>query len=260
MKNIITTLAMIIIAFNFSLADVKLEFKNYDIGNEAESELNTAIFTPNILKIDSKNKNGKVTIIYNAAKEKIVIIMYNEESYMVMNKELISNLNKQMSGMMAQMKQQLANLPDAQRKQMEKMMSSQMGGVDVTYTISNTGEKKKVNQWNTTKYNLKANDELKSEIWAAPYSTVGINEADMGVMKSFSAFMNDMLKSVPMAQKDPFSAVYDELKGIPVKTINATDNSVSELVSVKDYTATENDFIIPEGYTEQKLPTAGGGR
>ncbi len=260
MKNIVTTLAMIIIALNITLADVKLEFKNYKIDHDNESELNTAIFTPEILKIENNNSNGKTTVIYNSVKEKIIILIYNDMSYMVLNKEMISNLNKQMSGMMDQMKQQLANLPDAQRKQMEKMMSSQFGGVSVNYSIKNTNEKKKVNQWNTTKYSLFADDELKSHIWAAPYTSVGIKESDMSVMKSFSQFMNDMLKAVPMAQKDPFSAVYDEFKGIPIRTINATDNSVSELVSIKDYTATEADFAIPTGFTEKKIPMSGGGR
>ena len=260
MKNIITALAMLLIAVNITFADVKLEFKNYEKGNESESEMNTTIFTPDKLKIENKNSNGKVTLIYIASKERIIVIMDNDKTYMVMNKDMITNLNKQMSGAMAQMKQQLANLPEAQRKQMEKMMSSQLGGVDVKYTISNTGEKKKVNQWNTTKYNLKANDELKSEIWAASFASIGIKEADMAVMKSFSEFMNEMLKSVPMTQKDPFSAVYEELKGIPIRTINASDNSVSELVSVSDYTASESDFVVPSGYTEKKMPTSGGGR
>jgi DNA-binding protein YbaB len=258
MKNIITTLAMIIIVVNISLADVKLEFKNYDKGNESQSEVNTAIFTPDKLKIESKNKNGKVTIIFNASKEKVIIIMDEEKSYMVMGREMIENIGKQMEGAMAQMKQQFANLPEAQRKQMEKMMSAQMGGVSVTYTVDKTGETKKINNWNTTKYNLKADNEIKSEIWAAPFKSVGINESDMAVMKSFSDFMNKMVKSIPMAQKDPFSAMYDEFNGIPVKTINTTDNSVNELVSVEEYNATDSDFAIPSGYTEKKLPTSGG--
>lgn len=260
MKNIMTTLAIILIALNITLADVKLEFKNYENGKESESEINTAIFTPDKLRIDSKGNDGNVTMVYNSEKEKLIIIMHKEESYMVMNKEMMANLNKQISGMMEQMKQQLASLPDEQRKQMEQMMGAKMGGVDVKYTITNTGEKKKINQWNTTKYNLKANEDLKSEIWAAPFTSVGIKEADMAVMKSFSGFMTDMLKSLPKSQKDPFSAVYDELKGIPVRTINASDNTVSELVSVKDYSSNESDFAVPSGYTEQKLPTSGFGR
>lgn len=260
MKNILTTLVFLIIAVNITFADVKLEFKNYENGKENESEIHTAIFTPEMLIINSKGNDGLVTMVYNSAKEKLIMIMHKEESYMVLNKEMLANLNKQMTGMMEQMKQQFANLPNEQRKQMEKMMGAKMGGIDVKYTIANTGEKKKINQWNTTKYNLKANDDIKSEIWAAPFSSVGIKEADMAVMKSFSQFMADMLKSVPKSQKDPFSAVYEELKGIPVKTINTSDNSVSELVSVKDYSATESDFAVPSGYTEQKLPTSGFGR
>jgi len=258
MKNIITTLAMIIIVINISIADVKLEFKNYDKDNKGESEINTAIFTPDKLKIENKSKNGQITVIYNASKEKIIIIMDEEKSYMVMSKEMIENIGKQMEGVMAQMKQQLANLPEAQRKQMEKMMSSQMGGVSVTYSVDKTNETKKINNWNTTKYNLKADNDIKSEIWAAPFKSVGINESDMAVMKSFSEFMNKMVKSVPMAQKDPFSAMFDEFNGIPIMTINTTDNSVSELVSVTEYSASDSDFAIPSGYTEKKIPTSGG--
>lgn len=260
MKNILTTLVVLIIAVNITFADVKLEFKNYENGKESESEIHTAIFTPDMLIIDSKSSEGNVTMVYNSAKEKLIMIMHKEESYMVLNKDMIANLNKQMTGMMEQMKQQFASLPDEQRKQMEKLMGAKMGSLNVKYTITNTGEKKKINQWNTTKYNLKANDDLKSEIWATPFTLVGIKEADMAVMKSFSQFMTDMLKSVPKTQKDPFSAVYDEIKGIPVKTINSSDNTVSELVSVKDYSATESDFAVPSGYTEQKLPTSGFGR
>ena len=131
-------------------------------------------------------------------------------------------------------------------------------GIDVEYKLVNTGIKKKINDWNTVKYNLKADEKLMSEIWAAPYSSVGISESDMNVMKSFSNFMKDMVKSVPMAQKDPFSAVYDEFKGVPIKTLNKTSNSVSELVSVKDYTPKDSDFIVPSGYEEKKIPMNGG--
>lgn len=258
MKNLLTTIILFIIAVNIAFAGVKLEFKNYDEGDESNSEINTAIFTPDKLRIENKSKDDVVTIIYNGPKEKIIIIMEKDKTYMVMDKEMLENLGKQMAGVMEQMKQQLANLPEAQRKQMEKMMGAQMGGIDVEYKLVNTGIKKKINDWNTVKYNLKADEKLMSEIWAAPYSSVGISESDMNVMKSFSNFMKDMVKSVPMAQKDPFSAVYDEFKGVPIKTLNKTSNSVSELVSVKDYTPKDSDFIVPSGYEEKKIPMNGG--
>lgn len=258
MKNVLTTLLLLLVAINIAYSGVKLEFKNYKVGDESNSEINTAIFTPDKLKIENRSKNDIVTIIYNALKEKIIIIMENDKSYMVMDKEMLENIGKQMKGVMAQMKQQLANLPESQRKQLEKMMGAQMGGVDVKYNLVNTGLKKKINTWNTVKYNLKADEDLMSEIWAAPYTSVGISESDMNVMKSFTNFMNDMIKSVPQTQKDPFSAVYDEFKGLPIKTVNKTSNSVSELVSVKDYNPSESDFIVPAGYSEKKIPMKGG--
>lgn len=260
MKNILTTMAMLILCVNILFAGVKLEFKSYEIDNENESESNIAIFTSDKLRIEGRNQEGNTVIIYDSNKDKIWMLNKSEKQYTVISKEMLLNMKKQVENMMDQMKQQFANLPDAQREQIEKMMGAQMGGVSVNYTLSNTKKTENINNWNTTKYILKADDEIQSEIWATTYSTLGVDAKDFEVMNKFSAFSSDMLSSMPKIQKDPFSAIYDEMKGIPVKTINMSNDSVNELVNVSKYNASDEDFAVPSDYKEQKLSMPGNNR
>lgn len=260
MKNIISILVMFVVTASITFAGVKLEFSNYEVGNEDEAETNYTIFTPDKMKIENNSNNGLVTILYNSTKDKMIIVNHQEKNYMVFTREMIKNLKRQISSQMDQFKQQFANLPEAQRKQMEKMMESQLGGMSISYTVDKTGETKKVNSWNTTKYNLKANEELKSEIWAAPFSTIGISESDFSIMEKFSNFSAELLEGVPGAQKDSFSAIYDEIQGIPVMTKSNTTDMINELVSVDQYDATDSDFEIPFDYSEKKMTMPGSNR
>ena len=104
---------------------------------------------------------------------------------------------------------------------------------------------------------MKSDGELNSEIWAASFSELNITKNDFLVMEKFVKFTEKMLESVPKAQKDPFSAVYSEMQGLPVKTISANDKHVTELVSISDYSASESDFEIPSDYNEQNLGMTG---
>lgn len=258
MKNILSILAVFLLFSMLANAGVKLEFDNYESGNKEDVETSIAIFTPDNLKIESRSGDSFVSILFDAKKDKMIIVNHSEKNYIVFTKEMIKNLAIQVSSMLETMKQQFANLPEAQRKQMEKMMEGQLGGMNVVYTVEKTGETQKINNWNTTKYNLKANDDLKTQIWAAPISSLGVSMADMAVMEKFSNFSAELMKAVPSAQKDPFSAIYQELKGLPVMTINNTSNMVNELKSVKEYSYLESDFQIPSNYSEQKMPMPGG--
>ena len=260
MKNILTILITFLMFLSVSNADIKLEFSTYEKGNSGDSETSIAIFTSNKMKIESRSNDGFVTVLFDGQKDKMIILNHEEKNYMVFTKELINNLSKQVSGMMEQMKQQFANLPDAQRKQMEKMMESQLGSMKISYTVDNTGETKKINNWNTTKYNLKANEDLKSEIWAAPYSTLGVSKSDISILGKFSNFSAELLKAVPSAQKDSFSAIYDEIQGLPVMSINSTNNNINELKSISQFTSKLSDFEIPSDYNEKKIPMPGNNR
>lgn len=247
-----TTYFIITIAFTLtSLAGVKLEYNHYEGGDKSKKEKNRVIMTENEMLIENNSSEGKVTMIYNSEADKITIVSHSNEMYMVINKKKLESMKKQISSMMDQVKQQLANLPDAQRKQMEKMYEKQMGGMTkVEYSISKTGNAKKINGWNTSKYELKADGVVTSEIWASDFSEIGIDEKDFVIMKDFSAFSTSMLDALPNATKDPFSAIYDEFKGVPVKTIQKTTNTITELTNVENHIGSIN-YKIPDGYTEQ---------
>lgn len=252
------TYFVLTIAFTIaSFSGVKLEYNYYEGGDESNSSVNSVIMTSNEMLLENNSSDGKVTMLYNSDADKITVVMHSTEMYMILTKKKLESLKKQLNGYMDQMKQQLANLPDAQRQQMEKMIEQQMGGMSKTeYTVSKTGNSQKINGWNTDKYEFKADGSITSEIWATDFSELGINENDFAIMKNFSAFSSSMLDGLPNTKKDPFSAIYEEFKGLPVKTIHKTTNSITELSKVENYDGKVN-FTIPEGYTEQSMNMPG---
>lgn len=248
------TIFVLTIAINFtSFAGVKLEYINYEGNDKSDATTNVVILTDTEMLIENNSSEGNVTMVYNSELDNITIVNHTNKQYMKFSKEKLESMKKQISGYMDQIKQQLANLPDAQRKQMEKMMEQQMGGpLSTEYTISNTGNSKNINGWNTTKYELKADGSTTSEIWATSFSELDVNSNDLKIMKDFTQFSATMLDAIPNAKKDPFSAIYDEFEGLPVMTKNIKTNSVSELTSVENY-SNDIEFEIPNDYTEQSL-------
>ena len=248
------TILVLTIAINFtSFGGVKLEYINYEGDDKTESTTNVVIMTDSEMLIENNTSEGNVTMIYNSELDNITIVNHTNKQYMKFSKKKLESLKKQISGYMDQLKQQFANLPDAQRKQMEKMMEQQMGGMStIEYSISNTGNSKNINGWSTTKYELKADGSTTSEIWATSFTELEVDENDLKVMKDFTKFSATMLDAIPNAQKDPFSAIYDEFEGLPVMTKNIKTNSITELTSVEEY-YNEVEYEIPNDYTEQSI-------
>jgi hypothetical protein len=253
MFKLLTVFVLTIAISATTLAGIKLEYNYYDNNDKFDATTNIVIMTETEMLIENNTTEGRVTMFYNAEIDNITVVNHTNKQYMKFSKKKLESLKKQITGYMDQVKQQLANLPDAQRKQMEKMMEQQMGGISTTeYTVSKTGNSENINGWSTTKYELKADGSKNSEIWATDFNQLDINENDFNIMKKFSEFTATMLDAIPNTQKDPFSAIYDEFKGLPVRTVNIKTNSVSELSRVEQY-GDEIDLVIPSDYTEQSL-------
>ena len=261
MKNILITIAMLLLISTLATSAVKMEFSSYDKDNKSNAEENYIILTNDMLKLDNTNTDeGKLSVIFDANKEKFVILKHNEKKYIVISKEMLNHLKKQMETMRENMERQLANLPDAQKKQAEKMMEGRMGKKDINYSVEKTSENKKINNWNATKYNLKEDDNITDEVWVTPIENSGFTKSDFAVIQKFSDFSNEFSKINPKAKRNTFSLVYEKVQGIPIMTINETTNKVSELKKIERYEASDSEFNIPNDYTEEKLPIPGMNR
>jgi hypothetical protein len=255
MKNLFATLVCLVVVSCYALAGVKLEYIQYENGDKDEAKSSYMILSNDKIRLDDNTDEGKKTVIFDTSKQKLVVIDHDKESYMVIDQTTFANMKKQIESMKEGLKQQLANLPEAQRKQMEKMMG--IGDVALNYSADKTGETKEINGWNTNKYTLKLNGESLSEVWATPVDNLGFTVDDFSVMKKFGKFFSELAKTLPMKNKNSMSAIVENIDGIPIMTKNIETDEVTELQKASKYTPTSADFDIPNNYTEQKIQMPG---
>ncbi len=143
-------------------------------------------------------------------------------------------------------------------------MASAMAG-EIKVKVTPTGEKKKIGQWNCTKY-IQEMDmgmmPMTSEIWASEDIKIPFQE----IYEKLSAAMTGQ---PPGSQKsmEAMQAEMKKIKGVPVLTVttttvmkDATMKSSRELLEVKEDTAPAGIFDLPEGYAKQTLPQGLGER
>jgi hypothetical protein len=76
--------------------------------------------------IQGENGNTATTIIFLGEKDEMYMIDHKKKTYLVMDRESIEALGKQMSEVMKQMEAALAQVPPEQREMMERMMKKKL--------------------------------------------------------------------------------------------------------------------------------------
>lgn len=109
------------------------------------------------MRMDTQGENGKLasTVIFLGETDEMNMIDHKKKTYMVMDRERIEALGKQMGQVMQQMEEALAQVPPEQRAMMERMMKGKMAAEDYTPpsppVVTDLGESGSVNgiacQW-----------------------------------------------------------------------------------------------------------------
>ncbi|MBP8645364.1 MAG: DUF4412 domain-containing protein [Syntrophobacteraceae bacterium] len=134
------------------------------------------------------------------------------------------------------------------------------GGRKIQVTVTETGEKKKINDWNCRKYIQKVvtvMGPMTSEVWATEDIKI-----DDSLYARFSAAMLAMQPGL----SENLGALTEEMKkirGVPVLTttttrvMNSTMKSSQKLLEFKEGKAPAGTFDLPGGYTRQSLGEGG---
>ncbi|HOV86864.1 MAG TPA: DUF4412 domain-containing protein [Syntrophobacteraceae bacterium] len=151
---------------------------------------------------------------------------------------------------------------DMTPEEKQQLMNMARGMMKMEVTVVETGEKKKIGNWNCKKYLQTVNTmmgPMTSEIWATEDLKV-----DYSLYARFSAAM---LAMQPGMGKN-FNNLAEEMKkirGVPVltttttKVMNSTMKSSQELLEFKDAKAPQGTFDLPRGYTKQAMGGGAGG-
>jgi hypothetical protein len=205
-------------------------------------------------------------VIFDGAKQVLWILDDDRKTYNEMTKADVDRLGGQVQDVMAQVQAQLANMPPAQRAQIEALMKgrgipgSAAPAPKTEYRKAGTD---KVGKWTCDKYEAFQNNQKTSELCTVDPAILGFSLADFEVSRQLGDFFK---KVVPQSAEQLFIVGKTEdqgYSGVPVKRVVtlAGRQTTTEITDVSRRTFAEATFAVPATFKKEDFPgLAGRGR
>ncbi len=190
-----------------------------------------------------------MSAIMDGKAKTLTIVDHGRKTFMVMPLDDKSSL-------MDKAIQEKAGSPEEAAK-MKQAMQGMMGAMNMQMTVTPTGEKKKIDKWDCTRYDVNVSMSLgssKSEVWAT--EQIKIDRDRFNRVRNFG-----------MAGQPGFEQMQREsekIKGVPVlsvstaRVMNTDVKTTEKLVEQAEKSPPAGTYDVPKGYKEQK-GFAGGG-
>lgn len=197
---------------------------------------------------------GSQVFVFDGSAQVMRMIDSDKKTYTEMTKVDVDRLGAQMAGAMAQIQEQLKNLPPAQRAQMEAMMKGRGMVLDAaTKTEYRKVGVDKVGAWTCDKYEGYQSGQKTSELCTVDPKTLGFTVADFQVTQQLAEFFQ---KLMPQNADQMFSLGKSDAQGfsgVPVRRTYSVlgRQSVSELTEVSRQTFADSIFTVPAGFQKQ---------
>ncbi len=212
-------------------------------------------------------------MIYRGDQGKVIMVDNETHSYTEMSPDTMKAMKARMDDAMARMKQQMAAMPEAQRKQMEAVMAQRgmpMPGQAPTatpqMTYEKSGEPRKVGQWNCTPFKAMANGQPQADLCIAKLEDLGLTRDDLKALVSMSSFMGKQMSEMGMPTP-PMAADFDSLKkaigydGFPIQTRQTAPGGEGQfettLQSIEHKDVPPATFDLPAGYKKRDMGAPG---
>ena len=209
-------------------------------------------------------RDGSQVIIFDGLKKVMDIVDLDKKTYNEITKEDMDRLAAQMSDMASRMSQAMANMPPAQRAQMEAMMRGRMSQMPaaVKTEYRKTGSDT-VGSWKCDKYEGYRGTQKVQELCTVDPSTLGFTPSDFNVTHEMSDFI-----ATVVPQRASIFAVGSMnpagVTGVPVRSIDYDSggqvSSETELTGVTRQSLPDTTFTVPSGFQKQASPMMGRGR
>ena len=200
----------------------------------------TSCYRPQMFKQSSENS----ATIFRLDKEMMYLIDTQKKEYSEMTfvemEAYAKKANKKLERKMAEMNEQLKNMPPEQRKAMEQMMGNAgMGGQNAKIDMMKTSEKKTISGYACVKYAMKEDGKEIGSVW----TTTGVPDFS-SMQKDMKEFGQRMAAQMPKAGE--MVAAMKKVEGFPVQTIIAGITMIVTKIEKKVVAVSE--FEIPAGY------------
>jgi GLPGLI family protein len=200
----------------------------------------TSSYRPHMFKQASENS----VMIFRLDKEMMYQIDNVKKEYSEMTfaemEAYAKKANKKLEGKMAEMSEQLKNMPPEQRKAMEQMMGGMgMGEKNAKIEVKKTAEKKTISGYTCIKYAMNENGKEIGSIW----TTTGIPNYS-GMQNDMKEFGQRMAAQMPKAVE--MVEAMKKVEGFPVQTTIA--GITTTVTKIENKSVAASDFEVPAGY------------
>jgi hypothetical protein len=194
---------------------------------------------------------------------RIYIIDDRRKTYSEMDKAAMQRTMDQAGAQMAQMQEQLKDLPPAQRAQMEKMMGGNMPGAGekAVYESKDTGKSDTVEGRRCRVWNMLKNGKVNEELCVVSFSSLPGKEDMQKSFKELSAAFEGLSKSVAGAGDS--GKARNAINGYPIRMRSFDDagkphGTEQVLKSWVEESMPASTFDVPAGYRKEAMPGMGG--
>lgn len=206
-------------------------------------------------KIDTKSyylprmfKQGseKEAVVFRLDKKMMYVIDYHSKEYSEITfaelEVYIKKATEDLKVQLAELKAQMAAMPEDQRKMMEQMMGGQAAVLDDSSNVevTKTKEKKTISGFACVKYSLKKGANEAATVW----TTMGV--ADFKAMqKDFKEFSQRLAAQMSINGPQMADAM-QKVDGFPVET--SISGMTATVTKVSKSAVAKSEFEIPAGY------------
>lgn len=237
-------------------------FQNRDL--EDQETMNGKMhFTANVLRIDGEQdrQSGSFSLIFRGDRQLIWFLQHDERKYIEMDQETLDQMSTQISGVLAQMEEQLKNLPPEQRERVRQMMKGRMPDMEEAQPsappeIRATGESREISGYACRHYDVFQDGSKVAEVWATSQSNVAGAENLSSVFEQLAEFYKNLTRNFAQFQTGFDFNVLADLDGFPIQMQNFEDGQLKSEMLIQEIVETTDSgtlFEKPVGYQEQKM-------
>lgn len=157
---------------------------------------------------------------------------------------------------MAQMEAQLANVPEAQREMVRKMMQDRMPAVEKksapSMSIQRTGKKGEAAGFSCEMTDMLVGGQVEYKICTASARATGIPEEDLAAMQDAMDTMRSLAESLPGGRNNTLGDVdIRKLGGVPIIFNDVKRGKINKVESIS--TEKLDPIVIPTGFKQRRL-------
>lgn len=233
----------------------------------SESGTATAYLGENKLRVEVAGKEGATHVIFdveNANDPVMWMIDPAAQTYTKMDAKTLKKAQDKTQQMIEMLNNYTARLSAEERADIVKQYKKQLRRADdiLKYeermkktAYQKAAEGQKVKEWTCDHLKGMFNNEMRKEVWVAPWAELGIEPKDAAVLTAVSAAFKGFFGETVPFNNQKVEGSDKPVDGLPVKTMFYEDGSKIIRQEIKEIRREDLDpklFEIPEGYAEEK--------